>query len=55
MEKNKEVGEVDLHDLYVKEAIAYAEKAIEKARKQGTSEIRLIVGMSTSATLGLDN
>ncbi|KIM69735.1 hypothetical protein SCLCIDRAFT_19526 [Scleroderma citrinum Foug A] len=42
--KNREVGEVDLHDLYVKEAIAYAEKAIEKARKQGTSKIRLIVG-----------
>jgi len=55
MEKNKDDDEVDLHNLYVKEAIAHAEKAIEKARKQGISEIRLIVGMSTSATLGLDN
>lgn len=41
---NKDDDEVDLHNLYVKEAIAHAEKGIEKARKQGISEIRLIVG-----------
>jgi len=46
---------VNLHDLYVKEAIVYAEKAIENAREQGISEIRLIIGMSVSATLDLDN
>ncbi|KAI6121756.1 hypothetical protein F5141DRAFT_1023190 [Pisolithus sp. B1] len=37
-------GEVDLHGLYVKEAIMYAEGAIEKAQRRGDLEIRLIVG-----------
>ena len=56
IEKDNEVGnQVNLHDLYVKEAITYAEKAIEKAREQGISEIRLIIGMSTPTTLDLDN
>lgn len=42
---DNEVGnQVNLHDLYAKEAITYAEKAIEKAREQGISEIRLIIG-----------
>lgn len=36
--------QVNLHDLYVKEAIVYAEKAIENAREQGIPEIRLIIG-----------
>lgn len=37
-------GEVDLHGLYVKEAVMYAEGAIEKAQRRGDLEIRLIVG-----------
>lgn len=37
-------GEVDLHGLYVKEAVMYAEGAIDKAQRRGDSEIRLIVG-----------
>ncbi|KAH7888650.1 hypothetical protein F5I97DRAFT_730732 [Phlebopus sp. FC_14] len=37
-------GEVDLHDLYVKEAISYSERAIQEARGRGDTEIRLIVG-----------
>ncbi|KAG6333682.1 hypothetical protein ID866_5412 [Astraeus odoratus] len=37
-------GEVDLHGLYVKEAIKYTEEALEKAQSRGDAEIRLIVG-----------
>ncbi|OJA08022.1 hypothetical protein AZE42_08012 [Rhizopogon vesiculosus] len=37
-------GEVDLHGLYVKEAISYSDKAIKEARQRGDSQIRLIVG-----------
>ncbi|KAI6118282.1 hypothetical protein F5141DRAFT_1097547 [Pisolithus sp. B1] len=37
-------GEVDLHGLYVKEAVMYAEDAIEKAQSRGDLEIRLLVG-----------
>ncbi|KAF9227306.1 DUF1771-domain-containing protein [Gyrodon lividus] len=37
-------GEVDLHGLYVKEAVSYSDKAIQEARQRGDSEIRLIVG-----------
>ncbi|KAG8213959.1 hypothetical protein J3R82DRAFT_10708 [Butyriboletus roseoflavus] len=47
--QNKAAGEIDLHGLYVKEAISYSEKAIRKARLRGDSEIHLIVGMSTSS------
>ncbi|KAI6131649.1 hypothetical protein EDD16DRAFT_1469572, partial [Pisolithus croceorrhizus] len=42
--KDCKPGEVDLHGLYVKEAIMYAEGAIEKAQRRGDLEIRLIVG-----------
>lgn len=37
-------GEVDLHGLYVKEAIAYSDQSISEARARGDKEIRLIVG-----------
>ncbi|EIW83318.1 DUF1771-domain-containing protein [Coniophora puteana RWD-64-598 SS2] len=37
-------GEVDLHGLYVKEAISFSDKAIKDARARGDAEIRLIVG-----------
>ncbi|KAG2148594.1 hypothetical protein BD769DRAFT_1345237, partial [Suillus cothurnatus] len=37
-------GELDLHGLYVKEAISYSDKAIKEARQRGDSQIRLIVG-----------
>ena len=43
--QDRPAGEVDLHGLYVKEAISYAEKAIKKARQRGDSEMCLIVGM----------
>lgn len=46
--QDKAAGEVDLHGLYVKEAIAYSEKALAEARRRGDSQIRLIVGMCIS-------
>jgi hypothetical protein len=36
--------EVDLHGLYVKEAITYTDNSIAEARARGDKEIRLIVG-----------
>ena len=42
--QDSQPGEVDLHGLYVKEAIRYTEKSIEEARGRGDREIRLIVG-----------
>jgi len=41
---DSEPGEVDLHGLYVKEAIAHTDKSIAEARARGDKEIRLIVG-----------
>ncbi|KAH8828319.1 hypothetical protein DL96DRAFT_1602686 [Flagelloscypha sp. PMI_526] len=37
-------GEVDLHGLYVKEAISRTDQAIERAKSRGDREIHLIVG-----------
>jgi len=37
-------GEIDLHGLYVKEAIAYTDQNIAEARARGDKELRLIVG-----------
>ncbi|TDL26291.1 DUF1771-domain-containing protein [Rickenella mellea] len=37
-------GEVDLHGLYVKEAIAYTDQAIQAAQQRGDTEVHLIVG-----------
>lgn len=36
--------EVDLHGLYVKEAITYSERAINDARRRGDAKVHLIVG-----------
>ncbi|KIY74313.1 DUF1771-domain-containing protein [Cylindrobasidium torrendii FP15055 ss-10] len=36
--------EIDLHGLYVKEAIERTDNAIEQAKRRGDSEVRLIVG-----------
>ncbi|GAA5963438.1 hypothetical protein JCM3765_003072 [Sporobolomyces pararoseus] len=37
-------GSIDLHGLYVQESIEFTEKAIDNARNQGLSELRVIVG-----------
>jgi len=42
--KDSNPGEIDLHGLYVKEAIAHTDDAIEQAKRKGDSEIHLIVG-----------
>ena len=41
--------EIDLHGLYVKEAIAYSQRAVADARQRDDSEIRLIVGMCVAS------
>jgi hypothetical protein len=42
--QDSEPGEIDLHGLYVKEAIARTDGAIADAKGRGDSQIRLIVG-----------
>lgn len=37
-------GTIDLHGLYVKEAIERTEKAIAEGQRQGMEEMRVIVG-----------
>ena len=37
-------NEVDLHGLYVKEAIARTEQAIQAAKQRGDPNVHLIVG-----------
>lgn len=44
--------EIDLHGLYVKEAIARTEDALEKAKRNGDTEIKLIVGKGLHSTSG---
>jgi hypothetical protein len=41
-------GEIDLHGLFVKEAIDYTDKAIEAAKRRGDTTIKIIVGPSCS-------
>jgi len=42
--KDSKPGELDLHGLYVKEAIYRADEAIQKAKNEGQTEIKFIVG-----------
>jgi len=51
--QDKDACEVDLHGLYVKEAITYSEKAITNARRKGDNEIRLIVGQGNHSEGGV--
>ncbi|KZT26762.1 DUF1771-domain-containing protein [Neolentinus lepideus HHB14362 ss-1] len=51
--KDSQPDEIDLHGLYVKEAISYTDRAIQKARGQGNSEIRLIVGKGLHSPHGV--
>jgi DNA-nicking Smr family endonuclease len=44
--KDRSPREIDLHGLYVKEAIAHTDAAIQTAKKRGESDLRLIVGPS---------
>jgi len=42
--RDSKPGEVDLHGLYVKEAMVYTDQSLVEARARGDKEIRLIVG-----------
>lgn len=46
VENNKQspVGTIDLHGLYVKEAIERTEAAIAEGQRSGQGELRVIVG-----------
>ncbi|PBK79073.1 DUF1771-domain-containing protein, partial [Armillaria gallica] len=50
--RDREPGEIDLHGLYVKEAITYTDAALEEAKLRGDSEIRLIVGTGLHSERG---
>ncbi|PBK81176.1 DUF1771-domain-containing protein [Armillaria gallica] len=50
--RDREPGEIDLHGLYVKEAIAYTDAALDEAELRGDSEIRLIVGKGSPSEGG---
>ncbi|PBK88674.1 hypothetical protein ARMGADRAFT_1015796 [Armillaria gallica] len=51
--KDRNPGEIDLHGLYVKEAIAYTDAALAEAKLRGDSEIRLIVGKGSHSEGGI--
>ncbi|KAJ7132840.1 cytoplasmic protein [Mycena crocata] len=42
--KDSKPGEIDLHGLYVKEAIEHTDRALQEAKQRGDSELHLIVG-----------
>ncbi|KAJ7096412.1 hypothetical protein C8R44DRAFT_812981 [Mycena epipterygia] len=42
--KDSKPGEIDLHGLYVKEAIEHTDQALQEAKRKGDSELHLIVG-----------
>ncbi|KAF8647175.1 hypothetical protein AX16_007004 [Volvariella volvacea WC 439] len=50
--KGRPPGEIDLHGLYVKEAIAYTDEALENAKGRGITELRVIVGKGLHSTGG---
>lgn len=44
IKQDSKPGAVDLHGLYVKEAIRYADRAIQEARERGDAKLNIIVG-----------
>ncbi|KAF9650614.1 Smr-domain-containing protein [Thelephora ganbajun] len=46
-------GEIDLHGLYVKEAINYTDRAIEAAKRRGDTTINIIVGKGLHSNGGV--
>ena len=44
--QDSQPGEIDLHGLYVKEAIRYTDQSIQEARARGDTKIKFIVGAS---------
>ncbi|TFY66845.1 hypothetical protein EVG20_g4248 [Dentipellis fragilis] len=52
--KGRSASEIDLHGLHVPEALDYTRRAIKKAKQQGLSTLKLIVGEHTSAINAID-
>lgn len=46
MDQNQKPGTIDLHRLFIKEAIERTKEAISKAKFQGGTVLRFIVGVS---------
>jgi len=46
-------GEIDLHGLYVKEAIDYTDRAIEAAKRRGDTTLNVIVGKGLHSSGGV--
>jgi len=42
--QNRKPGEIDLHGLYVKEAVARTDQALQSAKARGDTQLNLIVG-----------
>lgn len=42
--KKQPAGSIDLHGLYVKEAIEQVEKAVSNGQRSGLAELRIITG-----------
>lgn len=51
--KNSKPDEVDLHGLYVKEAITRADQSIQLAKSNGHSQVKLIVGKGLHSQSGI--
>ncbi|KAF7783000.1 hypothetical protein Agabi119p4_2376 [Agaricus bisporus var. burnettii] len=53
LNRNNDPGEVDLHGLYVKEAIPRVERKLKEARARGAPSIRFIVGQGRHSDDGI--
>lgn len=51
--KNRKPGEVDLHGLYVKEAVARTDQALQSAKARGDTQLNLIVGKGLHSKGGI--
>ncbi|KAH8990467.1 hypothetical protein EDB92DRAFT_1798923, partial [Lactarius akahatsu] len=50
--KNRKEGKVDLHGLYVAEAVQFAKDHVETARSRGDEAVRFIVGKGLHSDAG---
>ncbi|EDR11811.1 uncharacterized protein LACBIDRAFT_231873, partial [Laccaria bicolor S238N-H82] len=51
--QNRKPGEVDLHGLYVKEAVARTDQALQSAKARGDTQLNLIVGKGLHSKGGI--
>ncbi|KAA1472928.1 hypothetical protein DENSPDRAFT_930628 [Dentipellis sp. KUC8613] len=50
--KGRSASEIDLHGLFVPEALEYTQRSIKKAKQQGMSSLKLIVGKGNHSKNG---